>query len=209
MEHRVASNQQIQARKRQVRDRYLRNRSEQPDEQGYSRHICNRLISLPEYRQASTLSIYVAMPTEVQTLELIMGAWHDDKEVAVPCCMGNELRMFHLRSVTELAPRTLGILEPRHALWQCEERWLDVSRIDLFVVPGVAFDRSGGRLGYGKGYYDRLLANSRREAAKIAIAFECQVIDRVPLTARDICMDCVITEKTIYHRNRPASGVME
>jgi 5-formyltetrahydrofolate cyclo-ligase len=138
VEHRVASNQQIQARKRQVRDRYLRNRSEQPDEQGYSRHICKRLISLPEYRQASTLSIYVAMPTEVQTRELILGAWNDDKEVAVPCCIGNELRMFHLRSMAELAPRTLGILEPR-----------------------------------------------------------------------DDFMDCVITEKTVYRRHRPAGGVMK
>ncbi|MHB8970936.1 MAG: 5-formyltetrahydrofolate cyclo-ligase [Pirellulaceae bacterium] len=195
-------NQQSQAGKRQLRERYLRNRSEQPDKQGCSRHICHRVISLPEYRLAHTLSTYVGLPTEVQTLDLIMGAWNDGKEVAVPCCVGNELRMFHLRSMAELAPRTLGILEPRDELQQREERWLAVSHIDLFVVPGVAFDGWGGRLGYGKGYYDRLLVHARPEVTKIALAFECQMIDRVPMTATDIFMDCVITEQTVYRRNR-------
>ncbi len=143
------------------------------------------------------------MPHEVQTLELIEAAWCDKKTVAVPCCIGNRLWLFHLQSMEELAPRTLGILEPRNELRQHEERWLDVSQIDLFVVPGVAFDRSGGRLGYGKGYYDRLLADAHVEVPKIALAFECQMIDQVPMTARDITMDCVITDKSVY------SGITE
>ncbi|MHB8864320.1 MAG: 5-formyltetrahydrofolate cyclo-ligase [Pirellulaceae bacterium] len=200
---------QIEARKRQLREEVLRYRSEQADKLSCSRQIRNRLIALPEYPTARTLSIYVATPVEVQTQELISGAWNDGKEVAVPCCIRNELRMFHLSAMAELAPRTLGILEPRKDLWPSEERWLDVSRIDLFVVPGVAFDSSGGRLGYGKGYYDRLLANARPDAAKIAIAFECQVIDRVPMTARDSFVDCVITEKRVYHRDRPTGEAIE
>ncbi len=196
----MATDQQIRASKRELRAACLRKRSEQGDPQGPSHHICSRLTSLPEYRLARTLSIYVALPTEVQTRDLIADAWNAGKQVTVPCCIDHELRLFHLTSWTELAPRTLGILEPRDDLWQHNERWLDVSRIDLLVVPGLAFDGTGGRLGYGKGYYDRLLASARPDAAKIAIAFECQVIDRVPMTARDVFMDCVITEKSVYRR---------
>ena len=202
VEHRVTSNERTQTRKHQLREGYLRNRCEQTDKRVSSRQICNQLTSLPEYRAANVLSTYVSMPTEVRTLELILAAWNDGKEVAVPCCIENKLRMFHLQSMEDLAPRTLGILEPRDELWQREERWFDVSRIDLFVVPGVAFDRFGGRLGHGKGYYDRLLADAQPSVPKIALALECQIIDRVPMTARDIFMDYVITEKTVYRCSR-------
>ena len=202
MKDRATSNERTETRKRQLRQRYLRHRGGQTDMQVFSRQICNRLTALPEYRSANTLSTYVSMPTEVQTLELITEAWNDGKKVTVPCCIENQLRMFHLESMEDLAPRTLGILEPRDELRRREERWLDVSRIDLFVVPGIAFDRSGGRLGYGKGYYDRLLADAQPSVPKIALALECQIIDRVPMTARDIFMDYVITEKTVYRCSR-------
>jgi 5-formyltetrahydrofolate cyclo-ligase len=70
--------------------------------------------------------------------------------------------------------------------------------LDLVMVPGVAFDRQGGRLGYGKGYYDRLLRRIRRDALAAAVAFECQIVDAIPMLEYDVFMDKVITEETIY-----------
>ena len=202
MRHNLKSIQQIQADKHQLRQRCLRYRCEQPDKQVYSRQICTRLTEMPEYQAARIVATYVSLSREVQTLELIDGAWSDDKEVVVPCCISNELHMFHLKAMPDLIPCTLGILEPRQDLRQREERWLDVSQIDLFIVPGVAFDRSGGRLGHGKGYYDRLLAKAQPDTPKIAFAFECQVVDQVPITASDVLMDYVITERQVHRCKR-------
>lgn len=200
----MAGDEQFLARKRQLRDEFGRRRAAQSEKLRCSRQICHGLLALPDYQRAGLLAIYVALPAEVQTQELITRAWSDGKQVAVPCCVGNELHLFHLTSLAELAPRTLGILEPRAELWQSEARWLDVARVDLFVVPGIAFDRAGGRLGYGKGYYDRLLARTRQDAPKIAVAFACQVAEQVPMTARDVFMDCLITEDMICRRDNPA-----
>jgi len=146
--------QQIQTDKHQLRERCLRYRHQQSDKQVHSQQICNRLIEMPEYQAAKMLATYVSTSHEAQTLELISDAWSNGKAVVVPCCISNELQMFHREVMADLVPRTLNILEPRQDLREREERWLDVSQIDLFIVPGVAFDRSGGRLGHGKGYYD-------------------------------------------------------
>jgi 5-formyltetrahydrofolate cyclo-ligase len=118
--------------------------------------------------------------------------------------MGNDLQLFHLQSWKDLSLRTLGILEPLADLRQRQERWLDVSRIDACLLPGVAFDRWGARLGHGKGYYDRLLAKARPEACRIALAFECQIVDHIPMTVTDAFVDFVVTENTVYHCRRGA-----
>ena len=199
----MTTEQPIESDKRELRKRSLRRRLEEFDKPSRSQQICQRLGLLPEFRQATVISVYVSLPAEVQTLDLIQCAWDDGKLVVVPCCAGNKLRLFHATSMSDLAPRTLGILEPRLDLWQCAERWLDPARVDLFVVPGVAFDRRGGRLGYGKGYYDRLLSDARQGIPKIALAFTCQMIDRVPMMDTDIRMDSVITEQEIYRSDRP------
>jgi 5-formyltetrahydrofolate cyclo-ligase len=98
----------------------------------------------------------------------------------------------------DLAPGTLGILEPRDELRKCAERKVDVGEIDLLVVPGVAFDPGGGRLGHGKGYYDRLLRRAPRETPSVGLAFECQVFPEVPMMEHDVFLHKVITENTAY-----------
>jgi 5-formyltetrahydrofolate cyclo-ligase len=83
-----------------------------------------------------------------------------------------------------------------------------VGEIDLIVVPGVAFDRRGGRTGHGKGYYDKLLTHARRDTVLVAVAFECQVFSEVPMTERDVFMDRIVTEKAVYRRGeRPRQSV--
>jgi 5-formyltetrahydrofolate cyclo-ligase len=200
----MSDNETIAIRKDRLRQKYTRCRAAQANKATASRRICERVTKLPEYSGGELVSMYVSMPTEVQTLEFINEARDGGKDIAVPCCLGNDLQLFHLQTWEDLAPRTLGILEPLDDLRQRHERWLDVSRIDVFLLPGVAFDRWGGRLGHGKGYYDRLLAKARPEASRIALAFECQMVDQVPMTVTDAFVDFVVTENGIYRCHRGA-----
>ncbi len=91
-----------------------------------------------------------------------------------------------------------GSSSPRLELRALPEKRIDVERVDLVMVPGVAFDRSGGRMGHGKGYYDRLLRNARPDARLVALAFECQLFPEIPMSPHDIWMDKIVTEKAVY-----------
>jgi 5-formyltetrahydrofolate cyclo-ligase len=116
----------------------------------------------------------------------------------VPYCEADELELFQLEHLDELAPGAMGILEPRLELRRCFDRKVVPVDLDLIVTPGLAFDRRGGRLGYGKGYYDRLLHQIRADATKLAVCFECQLVPEIPLLPHDIRMDVLVTEKAVY-----------
>src|SRR5262245_55218940 len=90
------------------------------------------------------------------------------------------------------------ILEPRPELRSVPEKRVTAAELDLVVVPGVAFDRRGARMGHGFGYYDKLLKNARADAPLVALAFECQLFDEIPIEDHDVFMDLVITEKAVY-----------
>jgi 5-formyltetrahydrofolate cyclo-ligase len=98
----------------------------------------------------------------------------------------------------ELAVGMYKILEPRTELRSQQEKRVAPGDLDLIMVPGVAFDKSGGRMGHGFGYYDKLLQHARADAPLVALAFECQLFPEIPTQAHDIFMDKIITEKTIY-----------
>ena len=191
-------NDSLTTRKRQLRATVRSRRNQQLDQAGQSRLIAEQCLSLREFSQAQSVAIYLATSSEVETQFLIEECWRRRKLVAVPCCFGKELRLFRLESMLDLAPRTMGILEPRKELHSLEHRWLAVSQIDLFLVPGIAFDRRGRRLGYGKGYYDRLLVRARQNSAKVGLAFECQLTDEIPVNSQDIAMDIVVTNESVY-----------
>jgi 5-formyltetrahydrofolate cyclo-ligase len=90
------------------------------------------------------------------------------------------------------------ILEPKAELRSVSRKRLQPEDLDLVMVPGVAFDRQGGRTGHGKGYYDKLLEHARANAPLIALAFECQMFPEIPCGSHDIYMDKVVTELTVY-----------
>lgn len=192
----------IQSRKKSLREDCKSRLRALEDVETPSRGIYGRLMEMSEYRAASTVCTFLSLPNEVQTLPLVRSAWDDGKEVVVPRCLGSRLELFHLKSMEELAPRTLGILEPRDELRNRAERWVDPGRVGLFIVPGLAFDASGGRLGHGKGYYDRLLADVSARVPKIALAFEAQMVEAVPMTRDDVFVDCVVTERRVHWRER-------
>jgi 5-formyltetrahydrofolate cyclo-ligase len=97
----------------------------------------------------------------------------------------------------ELAIGMYNIFEPAEQLRRQPAKQVPVSQIDLAMVPGVAFDERGGRLGHGKGYYDKLLENARPDCPLVALAFECQIFPEIPVGEHDIYMDKVITERRV------------
>ena len=173
-------------------------RAEQPDQEDVSRRVCQRLAALPEYHAARTVMAYVGVCDEVRTQPLLLGSLALGKKLVVPYCLKGELELFRLEELEELAVGHFGIPEPRPELRKEFGKRVDPAELDLVIVPGVAFDRRGGRLGHGKGYYDRLLARVRPDAVLAAAAFECQLFPEIPMLSYDVFMDKVVTEAAIY-----------
>lgn len=160
--------------------------------------VIDRLMQLPRYQAAKCVLWYVDFRDEVQTQSAIKRELGGDREVIVPYCQGAELELFRLHDFDHLATGTYGILEPSLHLRGLSEHIVDPGTVDFVVVPGVAFDRSGGRIGYGKGYYDRLLSRLPSSTFKAAIALDCQVFESVPTSSHDIAMDIVVTPSRSY-----------
>ena len=196
-------------RKSQLREEARARRNRQQDGKRLSGQIFQRLAELPEYVRAGTLMLYLSFRSEVGTHQFLHRAWSEGKRVVVPYCVGDRLELFRLESPDELAPGTLGILEPVAPLRTAAERRVAAAKLDLVVVPGLAFDRQCGRIGYGKGYYDRLLHEVRGDAALVAVAFQCQIFPEVPVLPDDVRMDRIVTEESIYQRSRPRFGLVE
>ena len=165
---------------------------------------CSHLIALPAYRSAAAVLWYVSMPSELATAPAIEASLGEGKRVAVPWCDGEELGLWRLESMSELEPGTWGILEPPAARREDPERRVAPDSIDLVVVPGLAFDARGRRLGHGKGYYDRLL--ERSAAVRAGLCFGAQVFPEVPAGPRDAVMDWLVTERGARAVERISDG---
>ncbi len=143
--------------------------------------------SLPQFKEAQTVLLYWSMEDEVQTHDFV-NRWYKEKTLLLPCVDGDDLR---LRQYT--GPECLkegeqfGIGEPTGP------EFTDLERVEMIIVPGVAFDRTGNRMGRGRGFYDRLLKSTPR-AFKVGVAFNFQMVDRVPTEDFDVPMDAVLTE---------------
>jgi len=192
--------------KHQIRAEAEANRRARPDKDEASEIICATLAALPEYVAAETVMGYVHFRSEVRTRGLLATALDAGKRVVVPYCLADHLELFLLESMDELAPGTWGIPEPMVELRPLGHRRVDASRLDLVVVPGVAFDRRGHRLGHGKGYYDKLLVHVRPDALLVGLAFECQLFPEIPTRPHDVAMDRVITETAVHRAQGRKTG---
>jgi 5-formyltetrahydrofolate cyclo-ligase len=188
----------FQQRKQQIREQAHANRNAQPDKDELSRRICDRFMAQDEYRRARTVLFYLDVRSEVRTRYSLPAALGHDKRIIVPYCVGKELELFRLDNMDELAVGAFKILEPRPELRGLPDKKVDVREVDLIMVPGVAFDRRGARMGHGFGYYDRLLEHARPDTPLVALAFECQLFPEIPTQAHDVFMDKIITEKAVY-----------
>lgn len=167
------------------------------DPKRLSQAATTRLISLDQYQSADCVMWYVGVRDELSTLEVLPGEITSKRKVVVPYCVGTQLELFHLESVDELEAGKFGILEPRNSLRQVVRKRVSHAELSLIVVPGVAFDAAGGRLGHGMGYYDRCLEQATA-ALFVAVAFDCQMVTSVPTETHDIPMDFVVTESAVH-----------
>ena len=164
-----------------------------------SQKIKTRLFLTDEYIKAVTILIYVSYDAEVSTHEMIKESIIDGKTMIVPKSLlrSNSLLLSHLKEWDELEPGAYNILEPKSEFI----REVNEDILDLVIVPGVAFDCFGNRLGHGKGYYDRLLKKIHNIPI-IGLAFEFQILNMIETEEHDEKIDLIITEERIINCKR-------
>ena len=165
-----------------------------------SRAIVERFWSLPEVANIGSIQCFLSTKSEVETGTVIDTARRRGLLVAVPITdvEAHRLTLSEFSSLDALVPGPFGILEPRRGA----RTPVPVDQVDAFVVPGIAFDASGNRLGWGAGYYDRLLADRRPEAPVIALAYECQIVRAIPPEGHDIAVSVIVTEQRVIRTGR-------
>lgn len=185
--------------KAEIRKRILAVRKGLTDEETASKSesIVQKVIKTPEYREADNILLYADYCREVMTRGIFEDALLHRKRIYFPRVdkLANSMEFYQVISVRQLERGYMDILEPKE---EVRSRYRFQSKEDtLVILPGVAFDTAGYRIGYGKGFYDRFLAN-KRQLSTMALAYACQIVDEIPRDKHDIKMDKIVTEEIIY-----------
>ena len=177
----------IQNRRDNLQVRYRKERS---------KIIAEKFFNTVYYINSNNILIYYPFRSEVDVTIIIKKALKNKKNIILPRIDKHNLNLFYVNDLKkQLEKGTYGIMEP--AIGLC--RPTDISDIDLAVVPGLGFDKKLNRLGYGGGFYDKLLMHIPEGVKKIALCFDIQVINNIPASENDIKVDCIITDTEIYH----------
>lgn len=180
----------VREEKDRLRRVLLQRRRELGDRAEKDRLIARAVSDLPLYRQAEQVLFYVNLKTELSTELLLEEAWRLGKEVYAPRCRPDgSLQFYRVLCREELVPGSFGIFEPDEG--RCPPL-RDLRTDCLCLVPGVAFDREGNRLGYGKGYYDRFLAG--KGLFCLGLCYEELLLLRLPREEHDRRVDLIVTE---------------
>ena len=190
-------------RKKKLRKKIIALRDNLPleEREKKSKSIHTRLFSLPEFVSANTLAFYVSFKSEVLTETMIRKSLSLGKVVVVPITdlANRRLKLSRIIDYTDdLTPGTWGILEPKPD----RIKLIALKEIDLVITPGVVFDKKGCRIGYGGGFYDGLLKSLQKEKVPVALAFELQMVEEVPVDNRDEPVDIIVTEKRVIRCNK-------
>lgn len=170
----------------------------------FSRRIADNVESMDAFRNATTVMAYWPFRNEVDTSLLVRAALENGKRVILPRTIKSERRLAtHIVTDIDrdLKPGAYGIMEPLPELPEAA-----ANEIEFVVVPGLVFDRAGNRIGYGGGYYDRFLPQLHR-AAKVAVAFDLQLVKRVPAESMDRPVDYIVTEKEVIDCRAERGGL--
>lgn len=182
--------------KKKLRDGYRKIRTDMPPRKKaeLDRKICERFLATSAYKKCSVLMTYVSTEIEVDTFGIIAAALRDGKTVAVPRCVeGTRDMIFYvITSAEQLEPGAFGVLEPDVS--RCAE--LDVFSGAVCIVPALAYDMKGYRLGYGKGYYDRYLS-SHKGLYNVGIEYCCCTVSELVRGKFDVAADMIVTEKYV------------
>jgi len=187
--------------KEEIRTIFTERKHTIDDTREMSRRVMVQLMSLPEMKTCFTVMTYVDFGKEVRTVPLISDLLNQRKNVVVPFCEKGEIHLFCLRNLNELSPGYFGILEPKIELRRLSDRQVHLKELHLILVPGVAFDPQGGRLGRGKGFYDRFLKKTPKNILKIGLAFDWQMFEAIPMSENDQYVDIVVTESKLFFKN--------
>lgn len=188
----------IQNEKKIIRQQIRKLRDAMPKEEMFAKSslIFEQLITLPEYKRAGRIYTYVSMKNEVDTIMLIDYSLSMEKRVFVPRVCGNTkdagMEFYEISDISELSPGYMGIFEP-----DINGKEPDEARSGFLCMPGMAFDREYHRIGYGGGFFDRYLSRENK-LCKAALAYDFQVLDRVPAEECDIRPDMIITENEVF-----------
>ena len=167
-----------------------------------SAKAAQRLMELPEFHDARTIMAYLPIPGEIDTTSIILKAWQDDKTVLVPKVSWDERHMVavELTSLDAGLVVSKGLREPADAMpWPAEN-------IDFVIVPAIAFDRHGHRLGRGGGFYDRFFAQVELAATRCGLAHHLQLMDELPRHGHDQPMDIIVTDVDVLRFDRSGSA---
>jgi len=158
-----------------------------------SQRACQHLFALEEFVLAERLGIYSAFHNEIETAGIFTKAHALRKEIFYPAVdpQSKEIHFYRVRRLSELQPGYAGILEPSKRAHYLS----DINYLNLVIVPGLAFDKKGNRIGFGHGYYDRFLNPFRGK--RVALAYEFQICDSLPSQPRDQRVDIIVTEERI------------
>lgn len=153
---------------------------------------CERLLLMSEVAAARTVALYSALGPEADASLALPSLLERNKLVVFPRVVGKRLEFAPASSLDDLQPGYRGVLEPQSVA-------IDFSVLDVIVVPGIAFDRAGGRLGQGGGHYDRTLAQLGPKPFRVGFCFSCQIVESVPREGHDELLDAIVTEdETVY-----------
>ncbi|MCX7774048.1 MAG: 5-formyltetrahydrofolate cyclo-ligase [Clostridia bacterium] len=184
--------------KAQIREDMLARRKALPKEYARtaSEAICSAIIESDVFAKSQTVLSYMPYGNEVAIKEVNLLLINTGKRLCVPRTLLNydmeAVPVDHLGS--DLIQARFGLLEPAP-----HKKAIKPEKIDLILIPGVAFDQTGNRLGHGRGYYDRFLLKCRKDAYKLGVAFDFQVLSALPFESYDIRMNAVVTEKAFIH----------
>ena len=198
--------------KKALRTKYLekRNQMEPEKRKEASGKIREWVFANKRFKAAETIFVYASYKSEVETKGIIQGALRLGKRVALPKVHGTEMFFYEIKSWDELFPGYQGILEPQN---EGREPVVPASG-DVMLVPGAVFDRKGGRIGYGGGYYDKYLNKVFSACGYkpycMALAFACQICaGKIPAEEHDKKMDCILTERRVIMPKEENQGKLD
>jgi len=189
--------QTTEIQKTDLRKTLFHNRRHLEDKDRLSDAIWENLRTLPAFARAETIMTYLHLPEEVRTNRVVEWARESGKRLVVPYCDKPGLGLFLHECPTELLPGVYSVLEPTEFWKSQSERRVLPEQLDVILVPGAGFDRGGGRIGYGKAYYDNFLKTVPSRVPTIGLAFECQMVDAIPLEPHDRRVDYIVIEREV------------
>lgn len=157
-----------------------------------SRLISNVILKLDEYKKAKIIAFYSHINNEVDLDNILARAIKNGKKIVLPRVKKHGLEFYRISKRGDLQPGTFDILEPRKGLSK-----ISANKIDLFLIPGVAFDISGNRIGYGKGYFDSVLKKRKKSSCVCGVSYFFQILERLPDKSGDYKMDKLVFENGI------------